>query len=137
MTKLLISGSREANSKLLHYVHFIVERAKVNGFHVICGDAGGVDSQCWHSCQELDVPYTVYGIADKPRNDAPIINFEVVRPARTYEQRDRTMVEMADKVMCIWNGESKGSLAVYEYAKAQGKDCWLYKFDGKKMIEVK
>lgn len=128
MTKLLISGSRKATPKLLHYVHFIVTRAKANGFHVICEDADGVGSQCWHSCQELEVPYTVYGIADKPRNDAPIINFEVVRPARTYEQRDETMVDMADKVMCIWNSKikSKGTVRVVKYARDTGKEFWLY-----------
>lgn len=46
-------------------------------------------------------------------------------PVTTYRQRDEFMVLRADKVMGIWNGTSKGTLAVFEYAQSKGKEAWL------------
>jgi predicted Rossmann fold nucleotide-binding protein DprA/Smf involved in DNA uptake len=135
MKSVLICGSRDASTKLLQFADTIVKYCKDKGYSVICGDALGVDSQCVWSCSENDVPYTVYGIKDKPRNDAPIQNYVVLRPARTWEQRDIEMVKRADTVICIWNGVSKGTLRVAKEALAQNKPVQVYR-NGVKLNEV-
>lgn len=126
MATLLIIGSEKADVKLLQYTHFIVSRAKANDFSVICGDYIGVESQCWYSCQELDVPCVVYGIQNIPRNNAPIIDYRVIRPARTPEQRTQSLVKMADKVIGIWNGQSQEAVYAVKCAIELGKEAWLY-----------
>ena len=57
------------------------------------------------------------------RRDVHVYNRQI--PITTYTDRDRYMVREADKVLCIWNGVSRGTLAVYEYAEACGKEAWL------------
>lgn len=45
-----------------------------------------------------------------------------------YATRDQYIVYAADKVMCIWNGTSKGTIAVYKFALSLGKEAWLKRF---------
>lgn len=37
--------------------------------------------------------------------------------------RNRKIVDYADKVIAFWDGESKGTLSVIEYARKIGKEC--------------
>lgn len=57
------------------------------------------------------------------RRDVHVYNEHI--PVNSYTDRDRYMVREADKVLCIWNGSSRGTLAVYEYAEELGKEAWL------------
>jgi hypothetical protein len=44
----------------------------------------------------------------------------------TYAARDRYMVELADKVICITTRYgTTGTMSVYKYAEKLGKECWL------------
>jgi len=124
---ILICGSRDAHAKLKYLADTTVKYCKHKGYSVICGDALGIDSQVWWSCFHSDVPFMVYGVAASPRNKAPIANYEMVRPARNYEQRDNYMVSRADVVVAIWNGVSKGTVRVAQYALSQGKTLQFYK----------
>lgn len=45
-----------------------------------------------------------------------------------YRDRDEWMVRHADMVLCLWNGNSKGTYHVFEYASAQGKPAYLWRF---------
>lgn len=42
--------------------------------------------------------------------------------------RDQTMIDMADMVMFIWNGKSKGTQLAYDYAVIRRRKCWLVDF---------
>ena len=121
--KLLISGSRDATEPLLAYARACVQRARDNGWMIICGDAFGVDWQVVEHCQRLGVSYMSYGTKDYPRNGA---SHYTRLDVADYTARDRWLVEQADKVMCITTQEgTPGTLAVYEYALEVGKECWL------------
>ena len=37
--------------------------------------------------------------------------------------RNRQIVDYADKIVVFWNGSSKGSLSVIDYAQKRGKEC--------------
>lgn len=37
--------------------------------------------------------------------------------------RNKEIVDYADKIIAFWNGSSKGTLSVIEYAKKTGKTC--------------
>lgn len=124
---ILICGSRVADTKLKYLADMTVKYCKSKGYSVICGDALGIDSQVWWSCVQQDVPFMVYGVAALPRNNAPMDNYEIVRPARNYEQRDNYMASRANVVVAIWNGVSKGTVRVAQYALSQGKTLQFYK----------
>jgi hypothetical protein len=99
---------------------------------------------------DLNIYCTVYGLDEKPRHGIAGrgVNYsrltyiehrqisgsgsrQFVRiyqeAVTTYSARDRYMVSQADKVLCIWNGHSTGTLAVSKYAVKLGKEVWLKK----------
>lgn len=152
---LLICGSREANAALLDYAQRATLRALERGWWIIAGDAVGIDQVVaetvrdhFHHEDELMLGMRVYGLGDAPRHG--VMQFpvdycklrsysqrthegsggrlylrEYVIPITTYTDRDRYMVREASKVLCVWNGVSRGTLAVYEYAESLGKEAWL------------
>lgn len=127
---LFICGSRKADKPMLDYTDLVVQRAKQKGYEIICGDAVGVDEAVWKACAKHGVPFRVYGVQSTPQNKAPVENYEVIRPARTYKQRDEEMLKKADMVMAIWNGESKGTLQIADIALwtgfVLGTNIWVY-----------
>jgi len=128
MKSLLISGSRIATAAMLDYARAAVTNAKERGWCVIVGDAFGVDRVVADECRALDVQVFVYGIAENPRNGALWAGknmYTWLSGAQNYRQRDEHMVRLANSVLCIWNGESKGTKHVYDYAKRLKKVAWL------------
>jgi hypothetical protein len=125
-TKLLISGSREANPAMLDYARRSVERAHTLGWEIIVGDAAGIDQAVASRAAELDMAITIFGLGASPRNrvGGPTVVYRRVG-VRTYSQRDMHMVAIADSVLCIWNGQSKGTYNVYQNAVARGLQAWL------------
>lgn len=91
----------------------------------------------------------VFGLSAEPRNGVQGIGIRYTRLERvvhytphitqrghvrqaaraetiqTYAQRDRYMVSIADKVLCVWDGRSAGTEAVYRAAKERGIEAWL------------
>lgn len=47
------------------------------------------------------------------------------RPITSYYARDEYLVDIADAVLCIWNGVSPGTRRVYALADQRGKPCWM------------
>ena len=108
--KLLIAGSRSIkNFDLAPYIPKDVDL-------IISGGAGGVDS--------LAEEY-----ADKHR-----ISKLILRPQyglygkATPLKRNEKMAELADRVLIIWDGISKGSQRTKRYAKSAGKHVELVIF---------
>jgi hypothetical protein len=135
--RLLVVGSRHATPDMLNKAGTVVERARANGWAILVGDADGVDTAVIAACNRVGVNYAVFGISTRPRSQA----FRDIEAGGTgryirhiphksgdYSARDRFMVDVADRVLCLWNGTSKGTKAAYEYAKSLGKPVDLLTF---------
>lgn len=128
---ILICGSRnwEHVTQYSDIVYRAVGRCYSKGYSVVVGDAVGVDSLVAAQCHAQGVPYTVYGLSSFPRNrtafGAGLCDYRQL-DVNSYTERDQVMVQQAGFVYCIWNGKSKGTFAVYAYAKEMGVDCHLW-----------
>lgn len=78
---------------------------------IISGGASGIDTCAMNYAKSKGIPfieikpdYKKYGRA------APIV-------------RNKEIVSLADKIIAIWDGKSKGTLFVINYATKLGKDC--------------
>lgn len=120
-TKLLITGSRDSTPAAHNYVEKVLDRVKELGWEVIVGDATGVDLWVAQSTADREIPTTVYGITNQPRNGANYHSYvkvlQVGNIPATFLIRDRQMVELADRVLAIWNGSSRGTKYTFEYAQ--------------------
>lgn len=102
--KLLIAGSRSITDfKIDEYVDKDVEL-------IICGGANGIDT--------IAEKY-----ADRKRISKLVLRTEYNRYKRGAPlKRNKTMVELADKVLVIWDGVSRGTKSTIDYAKNLGKE---------------
>ena len=129
---LLISGSRDATEAMLAYAERAVARAKNVGYQIIVGDAKGVDQMVIWSCEAWEVALTIQGARGVIRaNYEPCALIKTIAlPTKSYRVRDQDMINHADYVLCIWNGRSRGTKYVHDYAvSAPGpKQVWLKKF---------
>ena len=107
--KLLIAGSRSIrNFDLAPYIPDGVEQ-------VISGGANGVDT--------LAEEY-----ADKKRISKIILRPDYARYGKSAPlKRNEEMVKMADVVLVIWDGVSRGTKYTIDYAEKQGKKVILVK----------
>jgi hypothetical protein len=64
--RLLITGSRRASEPMLAMARRAVQRAKDNEWHIVVGDAPGVDSEVLAACIENSVPFVCFGITAQP-----------------------------------------------------------------------
>lgn len=131
MTRLLICGSRIATPNMLAYAARAVERARDLGWQLIVGDAEGVDEQVIYKACWANIPFTFYGIRRAPRHFCCLTHLQnYIRVGPDYLARDRLMVESADRVLAIWNGQSRGTFYTYRYAQKLGKAADLITFTG-------
>ena len=102
--KVAIIGSRSISSvELKNYV--------TEGDELVSGGAIGVDRCVAEYAQQKGVKLTQFlPQYERYGRAAPIL-------------RNREIVEYADKVVAFWDGKSKGTYSVIEYAKKQGKPC--------------
>jgi hypothetical protein len=131
--RLLITGSRDTSPALLRLARQAVERARAHGWLVLVGDnPRGVDAAVIDACDALGVNVLVFGIAPQPRKGSrrPETYWQVDVSRReedafnlftAYAARDRYMVDLADRVLALWNGSSRGTKAGYDYAVKAGK----------------
>ena len=102
--KIAIVGSRSISTPSLDGCVF-------EGDEIVSGGAVGVDRFAAEYAKSHSLPlteflpdYQQYGRA------APIV-------------RNKRIVDYADKVVVFWDGSSRGSLSVIEYAEKVGKPC--------------
>lgn len=125
--RLLIAGSRAATPPMLEAAQRAVERAVQHHWLVMVGDnPQEVDATVVGACIALAANYVVFGISATPRNpDVPPDHYHCVSTARDYTERDRFMVQHADRGLFVWNGTSPGTLAGYDMMKFLGKPADL------------
>ena len=105
--KLLIVGSRGISSFALE--KYVPDEVAL----IISGGAGGVDT--------LAEEY-----ADKHRISKLILRPEYEKYGKGAPlKRNEVMVDMADAVLVIWDGASRGALYTANYAKKKGKPVTL------------
>lgn len=102
--KIAIVGSRGIDE-------VFVEQHVSDGDEIVSGGAVGVDRcaasyarQKGMALTEFLPEYEKYGRA------APIV-------------RNKRIVDYADKIVVFWDGSSKGTLSVIQYAQKKGKPC--------------
>jgi len=142
MTKiLLVSGSRswQADKQPIvqEYIERLVARAAELNMTIYTGDAIGVDTWVMEAANRHDVTHHLFWPRNiNPRNQTDMsINHQ---KGYNYAERDREMLDYAMKegeelvVMCLWNGESRGTFAMADRAYSLGnKNVWLWTPDKK------
>lgn len=135
MTKLLITGSRDATPEMLELVDQIVLDAKADGDEIIVGDEDGVGARVIYQCDLLKVPATVYGAYSKMRRLSKTgFNYGL---KGTYTQRDAYMSEKCDECIAVWNGTSNGTLYTFVHAKNSGKPVTVYDCSGPLVRQIR
>jgi hypothetical protein len=139
--RLLITGSRQATPEMLQMARRAVARAKAQSWMVLVGDnPQGVDAAVIDACDELGVNVLVCGTAPQPRKgsqrlgsywrvDVKQRNDGEFSAFGAYAARDRWIVEMCDQMLALWNGQSRGTKAGYDYARQVKKHAHLITFD--------
>lgn len=140
ITHLMIAGSRDATPQMLDYARRAVCRAHERGYTVIVGDnPKGVDMAVVRECRRLRVPVIVAGVGNFPRNGRCKhgsyikVHRDTYRASgghllNRYTVRDRWLVDNASLGLFVWNGDSPGTKAGFDYATQRGKEAHLINF---------
>ena len=140
VTHLMIAGSRDATPQMLDYARRAVRRAHDKGFIILVGDnPKGVDMAVVRECRCLKMRVVVVGVGNFPRNGGcqhgsyVKVHRDTYRASggyllNRYTVRDRWLVDNATLALFIWNGDSPGTKAGYDYMISRGKDAHLINF---------
>jgi ribonuclease HI len=140
ITHLMIAGSRDATPQMLDYARRAVRRAHDKGFTILVGDnPKGVDMAVVRECRRLQIPVIVAGAGNFPRNGGckhgsyVKVHRDTYRASggyllNRYTVRDRWLVDQAQIGLFVWNGDSPGTKAGFDYATQRGKDSHLINF---------
>ncbi len=143
ITHLMIAGSRYSTYEALEYARRVVRRAHQLGYTIVVGDnPKGVDMAVLQECRRLKAKVLVVGIANFPRNggcshDSYVkVERDTYRAAGGYlldhyHTRDRWMVDNSTLGIFIWNGDSQGTKAGYDYMLSRHKVAHLVTFEFK------
>ncbi len=141
ITHLMIAGSRYSTYEALNYARRVVQRAHQLGYTIVVGDnPKGVDMAVAQECRRLKANVLVAGITNFPRNGGCShgsyvkVERDTYRAAGGYllnghHTRDRWMVDNATLGMFIWNGDSRGTKAGYDYMLSRHKEAHLIAFE--------
>ena len=108
--KVAVIGSRNIN------IENIGDYLPENVTEIISGGAVGIDTCAKNYAVEHNIKYTEF-LPEYNRygKSAPL-------------KRNEQIIEYADTVIAFWDGSSKGTLFVIEYAKKRGKPCSVILF---------
>ncbi|MBA3872614.1 MAG: ribonuclease HI [Anaerolineae bacterium] len=138
--QVMIAGSRYATREALEYARRVVRRAHLLGHTIVVGDhPKGVDMAVVQECRRLKAKVLVVGVTNRPRNGGcqhgsyVKVERDTYRAAGgylfdRYHTRDRWMVDNSARGMFIWNGDSKGTKAGYDYMVSRQKEAHLVTF---------
>ncbi len=111
---VLITGSRKLNN--VAFIFNILKKELKEGDVVLHGGASGVDSIVQAFCNEHNFSTAI---------------FKPIYPSKKeyYLHRNAEMVGACDRVIAIWDGESRGTDFTIRYAKARKLDVKVFKED--------
>jgi len=111
-----VVGSRDFKNKkiVLEVMSDLKETPEIG---ITSGGARGVDTWAEEFCREHDMSITVL----RPIDPSIKIN---------YLYRDVEIVATSNEIIAFWNGESKGTKFVIDYAKARNKKVTVYDENG-------
>jgi predicted Rossmann fold nucleotide-binding protein DprA/Smf involved in DNA uptake len=112
--RVLITGSRKCSDKMSAKLVEVMNWIKEEGHSLIVGDARGIDQKALGLAHQL-------GIWDK-------VSMFRGLDYKSFLARDRVMVLKCDVCVAIWNGESRGTLYTFNFARSQGKKVILRTF---------
>ena len=88
-----------------------IDRYVPSGAEIVSGGAKGVDASAVEYARKNGLKLTLFEPEyERYGRAAPIL-------------RNKKIVDYADKIIAFWDGNSKGTLSVIEYAKKVGKVC--------------
>ena len=137
---IMIGGSRYANREALEYARRVVRRVHQLGHTIVVGDnPKGVDMAVVQECRRLKAKVLVVGVTNRPRNGGCShggyvkVERDTYRAAGghlydRYHVRDRWMVDNSQRGVFVWNGDSQGTKAGYEYMVSRQKEAHLMTF---------
>jgi hypothetical protein len=120
--KLLICGSRELFLSVDVEKLIFTELCKLKPEDALLnGGAKGIDSYVLHCVEILAKEGIMIKVEiHKPEyDDAPT-------PQSAPILRNKEMVDQADRVIAIWNGKTRGTKSVIDYAKEKDKSVKVY-----------
>jgi hypothetical protein len=134
MKTLLISGSRSlaGNAKAADYVDRMIARAKDIGCEqLVVGDAPGIDAMAMYAATSRGLLVNIWF----PENYRPRKTVEgaaLTASGIGYRERDIKMLTYVSAVcpdpflMCVWDGSSKGTQFMFDYARGRKMPCAKY-----------
>lgn len=119
---IAISGSRRYEQRS-HVEDFIKSLAKRTDLKIIFGEAWGVDTWAKEACEKYSIPHEVY-FADWDR---------LGRSAGPM--RNSKLVMDATKVVCFWDGDSRGTADTIKKARHVDRLAFVFS-DTEKYEEI-
>lgn len=132
---LLITGSRNATFAMMKKAREAVQRAHLLGWHIVVGDAIGIDFAVLCECHDLGTPFKFYGVTEQPRHKCCKEHlYRYTRVSGSYLARDRHMVDLPEvnRVLAIWDGRSKGTQYTFRYAMDRLKHVDVMNFEAQR-----
>lgn len=118
--KIAVIGSREgfSDGDVMPYLNEFYDLRNPTKNTFISGGARGVDSIVAMYARELDIPLEIIRPVD------PSIKLH-------YLYRNIEIITKADLILAFWDGKSRGTKFVIDYAKARGKEVRIRIKNGK------
>jgi hypothetical protein len=133
-TSIAFSGSMKATPEMLAYTVKAVNRSMELGHFVNVGDnPNGVDLIVVKTMLEAD--YKQFAVWSVPGEKARVVVYlmEGKKPASAsdvtdYMRRDQQLTFASHITFCVWNGVSRGTKTLYDFAAALGREAFLIDF---------
>ena len=112
MIKIVIAGCRNYNnySEAKEYIDFCISNIRINNdITIISGGANGADALGERYAQENNFPVEKY-----PADWKKYGKF-------AGPKRNKQMAEISDYVICFWDGKSKGTKSMIDFARKFNK----------------
>jgi predicted Rossmann fold nucleotide-binding protein DprA/Smf involved in DNA uptake len=123
--KVGVIGSRDVQDR--QYVFSVLEDHASRAGCILAGGALGVDRLAEEYAVEKCIPFILF----KPYF---MLDPQATYSVRHYFTRNKQIIDNADTVVAIWDGESPGTSWGINYARKRGKKLFVYT-DPKETIE--
>lgn len=120
MKKVIVAGGRDFASFTRLCMILDGHFRETGGVEIVSGGARGVDSMAERWARTRGIFCDVHPADWKKYGK------------RAGMVRNAEMAEIADELVAIWNGESRGTAAMIDMMKRRGKPVTVYGYDGRR-----